>query len=155
LHASPPRAELGVMISARATPRQRRAGLSALLKLIRWLLAQPQLCRVHACCAPKSPAASTMRRLGFTLEGRLTNWLPLPNTPGGVGDALVFAICRPPAGADAVPDSVQAVTPSEQRRPYDRAARAAHAARLERLGGYVPAELRKLQEPTERANPPA
>jgi RimJ/RimL family protein N-acetyltransferase len=158
LHVNRPRAELGVMTSTRATPRQRRAGLSALLKLIRWLLAQPQLYRVHAYCAPESAAASTMRRLGFTLEGRLANWLWLPNTQRGVGDALSFSICRPPAADAAAPDSVPATAPRAQRRPYDRVARAAHAARLARLGGFVPAEPaepNELQEPTDCADPAA
>ncbi|WP_181885559.1 GNAT family N-acetyltransferase [Trinickia dinghuensis] len=138
LHAGPPRAELGVITSRFATSRQRRAGLAALLKLIRWLLAQPQLCRVHAYCAPESPAASTMRRLGFALEGRLTNWLWLPNTAAGVGDALLFAICRPASAMSAEQDGTETVMQAERRRRYDRGAREAHAARLERLGGYAP-----------------
>lgn len=127
LRASPPRAEIGVIVSARATPRQRRAGLAALLRLIRWLLAQPSLYRIEAHCAPQSAAASTMQKLGFTLDARLTNWLSLPNTVRQVGDALLFSICRP-VGQDGQP----ATLPAEAVA----ASQAAHrilAARVERL----------------------
>ncbi|MEW6343437.1 MAG: GNAT family N-acetyltransferase [Paraburkholderia sp.] len=91
-----PRAELGVIISRRDGHRRRRASLAALLKLIDWLMAQPPLCRLHAYCAPQGGAASTMMRLGFTLEGQLKNWEPRPNRGLLAGDALLFAITRAP-----------------------------------------------------------
>ncbi|MGQ7932863.1 GNAT family N-acetyltransferase [Paraburkholderia sp. D1E] len=91
-----PRAELGVIISRRDGHRRRRASLAALLKLIDWLMAQPQMCRLHAYCAPQGRAVSTMTRLGFTLEGQLTNWEPRPNRGLAADDALLFAITRAP-----------------------------------------------------------
>ncbi|UEP39272.1 GNAT family N-acetyltransferase [Burkholderia ambifaria] len=97
LAPAPPRAEIGVVTSRCEGHRRRRAGLAALLMLIDWLLTQPQLYRIHAYCAPEGPAASTMSRLGFTLEARLTNWEPRPNRNLAAGDALLFAITR---GAD-------------------------------------------------------
>lgn len=94
LTPTPPRAEIGVVTSCRAGHRRRRAGLATLLRLLDWLLAQPQLCRIHAYCAPEGNAASTMPRLGFTLEARLANWEPRPNRNLVAGDALLFAITR-------------------------------------------------------------
>lgn len=96
LRAQPPRAEIGVVISRLDGHRRRRASLAALLKLIRWLLMRPELCRIHALCAPEGAAASTLPRLGFTLEGRLVNWEPRPNQRMRAGDALLFAITRAP-----------------------------------------------------------
>ncbi|MFC0402402.1 GNAT family N-acetyltransferase [Paraburkholderia rhizosphaerae] len=96
LQPTPPRAEIGVITSRREGHRRRRAGLATLLKLIGWLLAQPQLCRIHAYCAPEGDAASTMTRLGFTLEAKLVNWEPRPNRNLAAGDALLFAITRAP-----------------------------------------------------------
>jgi len=92
-----PRAELGVITSFQEGYRKRRAGLLALLKLIDWLMSQPNLWRLHAYCAPEGKAASTMTRLGFTLEGRLSHWEPRPNQNIAAGDALLFAITRSPA----------------------------------------------------------
>jgi len=91
-----PRAELGVIISRRDGHRRRRASLATLLKLIDWLMAQPQLCRLNAYCAPQGLAASTMTKLGFTLEGRLPHWEARPNRGEQAGDALLFAITRAP-----------------------------------------------------------
>jgi RimJ/RimL family protein N-acetyltransferase len=96
LRSSPPRGEIGLMSTRLARSHCRRAGLSLFLRLLDWLLANTPLCRLHAFCVPEGPAASTMERLGFTLEGRLTNWLPLPNTAPGIGDALLFALTRAP-----------------------------------------------------------
>ncbi|HYS66519.1 MAG TPA: GNAT family protein [Paraburkholderia sp.] len=101
LRPEPPRAEIGVVISKRSGHRRRRASLAALLKLIGWLLSQPQLCRIHAYCAPEGAAASTMPRLGFKLEGRLTNWEPRPNQGRIAGDALLFSITRDQADPQA------------------------------------------------------
>lgn len=96
-----PRAELGVIISQRDGHRRRRASLTALLKLIDWLMAQPPLCRLNAYCAPQGLAASTMTRLGFTLEGRLPHWEARPNRAEQAGDALLFAITRAPGACVA------------------------------------------------------
>lgn len=101
LRPEPPRAELGVVISRKDGHRRRRASLAALLKLLQWLLAQPALCRIHAFCAPEGAAASTMTRLGFTLEGHLKNWEPRPNQGLAAGDALLFALTREQAGSVA------------------------------------------------------
>jgi RimJ/RimL family protein N-acetyltransferase len=148
LHVSLPRAELGAMISARASARQRRAGLAALLRLVDWLLAQPQLHRVHACCAPDSPAASTLQRLGFTLEGRLANWLFLPNAPQRIVDALLFARCRATRDDDSTDcEQLAPAVPAHDVGPFvalrgrsqDRSAATvaggAHAQRLAQLRG--------------------
>lgn len=94
LTPTPPRAEIGVVTSCRVGHRRRRAGLATLLQLIDWLLTQPQLHRIHAYCAPQGPAASTMPRLGFILEAKLTSWEPRPNRGIVAGDALLFAITR-------------------------------------------------------------
>lgn len=122
LRPEPPRAEIGVVISQRSGHRRRRASLSALLKLIGWLLSQPQLCRIHAYCAPEGEAASTMPRLGFKLEGRLTNWEPRPNRGRLASDALLFSITRDPADPQAPsmhrlgqPDRVRALPCSGAR----------------------------------------
>ena len=96
LRPSPPRVEIGVVISRREGHRRRRASLAALLKLIRWILAQPQICRVYACCAPGGEAAKTMTRLGFTYEGRLSNWEARPNRGLAADDSLMFALTRAP-----------------------------------------------------------
>jgi RimJ/RimL family protein N-acetyltransferase len=124
-----PRAELGVIISRRDGHRRRRASLAALLKLIDWLMTQPQLCRLHAYCAPQGRAASTMARLGFTLEGQLTNWEPRPNRGLAAGDALLFALTRAPGEPLARLTERLART----RRDTRGAAPAMRAAPVERL----------------------
>ncbi|MGT0197110.1 GNAT family N-acetyltransferase [Burkholderia pyrrocinia] len=101
LRPEPPRAEIGVVISRLDGHRRRRACLAALLKLLRWLLARPALCRIHAYCAPEGAAAGTLTRLGFRFEGRLTNWEPRPNQGLAAADALLFAITRELGAADA------------------------------------------------------
>lgn len=118
-----PRAELGVIISRRDGHRRRRASLAALLKLIDWLIAQPPLYRLHAYCAPQGLAASTMTRLGFTLEGRLRQWEARPNRAEPAGDALLFAITREPA---ATGEPVARLAPLA-----DRLARGQRTARLQ------------------------
>lgn len=121
LRPEPPRAEIGVVISRLQGHRRRRASLAALLELIRWLLARPALCRIHAYCAPEGQAASTLTRLGFTFEGRLTNWEPRPNQGLLAADALLFAITREPGAAD-VPRMHRLVevfgSKSADRRPW-------------------------------------
>lgn len=98
-----PRAEIGVVISRLDGHRRRRASLAALLKLLRWLLVQPGLYRIHAYCAPEGAAASTLPRLGFAFEGRLGNWEPRPNQGLPAADALLFSITRDVAATAAPP----------------------------------------------------
>lgn len=96
LHINLPRVELGFAVSRRPGYQRRRASLAILRKLIDWLMAQPQIYRVYACCDPQGQAAVTMERLGFTLEARLTNWEPRPNRNASVADALMFAMTKAP-----------------------------------------------------------
>lgn len=91
----PPRAEIGVMISRRGGARRRRAGIDSLRKFLRWLIAQPQIYRVFACCSVDGDAHSAMERLGFTLEAKLTNYEYRPNLPIPVGDSYLYAMTRP------------------------------------------------------------
>lgn len=90
-----PRVEFGVAISHRPGHQRRRAGLAVLRKLIDWLMAQPGVYRLYACCDPQGKAAGTMERLGFVFETRLTNWEPRPNRNLSAADALVFVKTKP------------------------------------------------------------
>ncbi|HTH73837.1 MAG TPA: GNAT family N-acetyltransferase [Trinickia sp.] len=90
-----PRVELGVAISMRTTHRRRRAGLVALRKLIDWVLAQPGVYRLYACCSPQAKSTPVMEKLGFKLEGRLVNWDARPNAGMRIDDALMFAMTKP------------------------------------------------------------
>lgn len=90
-----PRVELGVAISMRSTHRRRRAGLVALRKLIDWVLAQPGVYRLYACCSPQAKSTPVMKKLGFKLEGRLVNWDARPNAGMRIDDALMFAMTKP------------------------------------------------------------
>lgn len=92
-----PRVELGVVTSSRPGHVRRKAGLSVLKKLTEWLIGQPQIHRLYACCAPEGKAAATMERLGFKFEGRLPNWEPRPNRNLSAGDVLMFAKTKPPS----------------------------------------------------------
>lgn len=100
LKPQPPRAEIGVMISRRGGARRRRAGLDSLRKFLRWLIAQPQIFRVFACCAVDGDAHSAMERLGFTLEARLTNYECRPNLLMPAGDSYLYAMTRPVESAE-------------------------------------------------------
>jgi [ribosomal protein S5]-alanine N-acetyltransferase len=95
LQPRPPRAEFGVIISRRGGARRRRAGLDVLRKLLKWLIEQPQIYRVFACCAVDGNAYSAMERLGFTLEAKLTNYEARPNLGLPAGDSYLFAMTRP------------------------------------------------------------
>ncbi|WP_206956711.1 GNAT family N-acetyltransferase [Trinickia acidisoli] len=90
-----PRVELGVAISMRETHQRRRAGLAALRKLIDWIIAQPGVQRLYACCSPQSKSAPVMEKLGFKFEGRLVNWDARPNAGLEIDDALMFAMTKP------------------------------------------------------------
>lgn len=96
-----PRVEIGVITSCRPDRRRRRAGLQTLRQFIGWLMTQPQILRLDAYCAPQGAAASTMGKLGFSLEGRLVNWEARPNRNLPAGDSLVFAMTRAPVPAPA------------------------------------------------------
>lgn len=95
LQPRPPRAEFGVIITRRGGARRRRAGLDALRKFLKWLIAQPQIYRVFACCAVDGNAYTAMERLGFTLEAKLTNYEARPNLGLPAGDSYLYAMTRP------------------------------------------------------------
>jgi [ribosomal protein S5]-alanine N-acetyltransferase len=95
LRPLPPRVELGVMIARRGTARRRRAGLYVLRKLLKWLLVQPPVYRIYACCATDGDAYRSMERLGFTLEAKLINYEPRPNLGLVAADSYLFAMTRP------------------------------------------------------------
>jgi len=107
-----PRVEIGVITSQRPGHQRRRAGLQTLRKFIDWLMAQPQIFRVDAYCAPQGAAASTMSKLGFVLEGRLLNWEARPNRNLPAGDSLLFAMTRAP-----IASTCSASAPLETRTP--------------------------------------
>jgi RimJ/RimL family protein N-acetyltransferase len=90
-----PRVEFGVLISRQGGARRRRAGLHALRKLIDWLIAQPSIFRIEACCTVDGVAHRAMERLGFTLEGKLVNYGCLPNLGLAAPDAYLYALTRP------------------------------------------------------------
>lgn len=98
-----PRIELGVASAQRLASRRRRASLEALRKMLDWTIAQPNVYRVYACCAPSGKSAPTMEKLGFKYEGRLVNWEPRPNRGLVADDALLFALTRtPPSAAETI-----------------------------------------------------
>lgn len=104
LRPFPPRVELGVMISRHGGARRRRAGLYALRKLLAWLLAQPPFLRIYAYCSVDGDAHSSMERLGFTLEAKLTNYECRPNRGLLAGDSYLYAMTRrAPSPGDAAP----------------------------------------------------
>lgn len=116
----PPRAEFCFVISRRGGARRRRASLDALRKFLRWLIAQPQIYRVFACCAVDGNAHSVMERLGFTLEAKLTNYEARPNLGLAAGDSYLYAMTRPlkpPHVADTLDwmDRHFSVEPDESR----------------------------------------
>ncbi|MFM0670857.1 GNAT family N-acetyltransferase [Paraburkholderia sediminicola] len=95
MRPEPPRVELGVIISRRGGARRRRDGLYALRRLLKWLLVQPPIFRIYAYCAVDGHAHSSMERLGFRLEGRLTNHEYRPNLDLFAGDSYLYAMTRP------------------------------------------------------------
>ncbi|RAS39245.1 GNAT family N-acetyltransferase [Paraburkholderia bryophila] len=90
-----PRVEIGVIISRHGGARRRRAGVLALQELIDWLIEQPGVYRVFACCAVDGAAHSSMERLGFVKEAVLTNHEPRPNRGLVAADSYLFALTRP------------------------------------------------------------
>jgi len=103
LRPHPPRVEVGVMISRRGGARRRRAGLHALRKLLAWMLAQPPILRIYAYCAVDGDAHSSMEKLGFTLEAKLTNYECRPNLGVLAGDSYLYAMTRPLQAPDDTP----------------------------------------------------
>ncbi|WP_025597654.1 GNAT family N-acetyltransferase [Burkholderia sp. WSM2230] len=103
LRPHPPRVEVGVMISRRGGARRRRAGLHALRKLLAWMLAQPPILRIYAYCAVDGDAHSSMEKLGFTLEAKLTNYECRPNLGVLAGDSYLYAMTRPLQALDDTP----------------------------------------------------
>jgi [ribosomal protein S5]-alanine N-acetyltransferase len=90
-----PRVEIGVIISRHGGARRRRAGVLALQELIDWLIEQPGVYRVFACCAVDGAAHSSIERLGFVQEARLTNHEPRPNRGLAAADSYLYALTRP------------------------------------------------------------
>jgi RimJ/RimL family protein N-acetyltransferase len=110
-----PRIELGVASAQRLAWRRRRASLEAFRKVLHWTIAQPNVYRVYACCAPSGKSAPTMEKLGFKYEGRLVNWEPRPNRGLVADDALLYALTRTaPTAAEtiAVADADKTPTPA-------------------------------------------
>lgn len=91
----PPRVEIGFIISREGGSRKRRAFFYALRKLIKWLMAQPVVYRLYACCATDGYSHSFMERLGFVLEAKLTNYECRPNIGMLAGDSYLYVITRP------------------------------------------------------------
>lgn len=89
-----PRVEIGVMISRAGGARRRRAGVLALQQLIDWLMEQPGVYRVFACCAVDGLAHSAMERLGFVREATLANYEPRPNRGLLAADSYLYALTR-------------------------------------------------------------
>lgn len=98
-----PRVELGVATTQRPGWRRLRAATEAMCKLIDWTLAQPNIYRIFVCCSPHGKSAPLMERIGFTFEGRLTNWEARPNRGLEADDALIFARTRVPPPLDSTP----------------------------------------------------
>ncbi len=92
-----PRVEIGVIISRHGGARRRRAGILALQELIDWLIEQPGVYRVFACCAVDGAAHSSMERLGFVQEALLTNHEPRPNRGLAAAHSYLYALTRPAA----------------------------------------------------------
>ncbi|WP_193727492.1 GNAT family N-acetyltransferase [Paraburkholderia atlantica] len=92
-----PQVELGVMISRQGGSRKRRTGILALRIILDWLIAQPGVYRVSACCAVDGRAHSSMERLGFCREGTMVNYEARPNRGLVAGDSYLYALTRPVA----------------------------------------------------------
>ncbi|CAN7582486.1 GNAT family N-acetyltransferase [Trinickia sp. LjRoot230] len=94
LEPRPPRAEIGLITSRVGGTRRRRAWVKMLRRMLKWLIAQPSIYRVTACCATDGPAQSFMEKLGFTLEAKLTNYESRPNIGLIAGDSYLYAMTR-------------------------------------------------------------
>lgn len=90
----PPQVELGVTISRKGGNRRRRDGIAALRQLLDWLIAQPGIYRIFACCAVDGRAYSAMERLGFTREGTMINYEARPNRQQVAADSFLYAMTR-------------------------------------------------------------
>ncbi|MGF6768148.1 ribosomal-protein-alanine N-acetyltransferase [Paraburkholderia sp. GAS199] len=90
-----PRVEIGVIISRQGGARRRRAGVLALQELIDWLIEQPGVYRIFACCAVDGAAHSSMERLGFEQEALLRNHEPRPNRGLAADNSYLYALTRP------------------------------------------------------------
>jgi [ribosomal protein S5]-alanine N-acetyltransferase len=96
-----PRIEVGVVISRHGGARRRRASVLALQDLLDWLIQQPGVYRLFACCAVDGAAHSSMERLGFVQEALLRNHEPRPNRGLVADDSYLYALTRP---APALPE---------------------------------------------------
>ncbi|MEX3954275.1 GNAT family N-acetyltransferase [Paraburkholderia sp. EG287B] len=92
-----PQVELGVMISRQGGSRKRRKFILALRVILDWLITQPGVYRVFACCAVDGRAHSSMERLGFCREGTMINYEARPNRGLVAGDSYLYAMTRPVA----------------------------------------------------------
>jgi ribosomal-protein-alanine N-acetyltransferase len=90
-----PRIEVGVVISRLGGARRRRAGVLALQDLLHWLIEQPGVYRLFACCAVDGAAHSSMERLGFVQEALLMNHEPRPNRGLLADNSYLYARTRP------------------------------------------------------------
>jgi [ribosomal protein S5]-alanine N-acetyltransferase len=90
-----PRVEVGVIISRQGGARRRRAGVLALQDLLDWLIEQPGVYRLFACCAVDGAAHSSMERLGFVQEALLRNHEPRPNRGLLADNSYLYARTRP------------------------------------------------------------
>lgn len=96
-----PQIELGVMISRKGGNRRRRDGIAALRDLLDWVMTQPGVFRVIACCAVDGRAYSAMERLGFVREAIMVNYEARPNRGLLAADSYLYAMTRPaPAAGD-------------------------------------------------------
>jgi [ribosomal protein S5]-alanine N-acetyltransferase len=90
-----PQVELGLVISRKGGTRRRRHGIIAFRAFLDWLIGQPGVYRVFACCAVDGLAHSSMERLGFKQEGRLVNYEARPNRGLVAADSYLYALTRP------------------------------------------------------------
>ncbi|MFP6560956.1 GNAT family N-acetyltransferase [Paraburkholderia sp. B3] len=100
-----PQIELGVVISRSGGNRRRRDGIVALRQLLAWLIAQPGIYRVFACCAVDGRAYSAMERLGFTREGVMVNYEARPNRGLVAADSYLYAMTRSVASPASIDEA--------------------------------------------------
>lgn len=99
----PPQMELGVVISRKGGARRRRDGIVALKQMLDWLIKQPGVYRIFACCAVDGRAFSAMERLGFVREGTMINYEARPNRHLTAADSYLYAMTRPAPLPEAIP----------------------------------------------------
>jgi ribosomal-protein-alanine N-acetyltransferase len=94
LRLRPPKADFGYVLT-RTFWRQGFMSEAA-AAVVAWAIAQPEIHRVWATCAPDNKAsAGVLEKAGLRLEGRLACWEQRPNLGIAAGDSLVYALTRP------------------------------------------------------------